>query len=360
MNNITKLYLQKKFQEFYMKHYIGCIGIQNREFGIGNLEKKIAFRHRSFKSTNDLNKYLRLNAPFYISYSSAYYEFPEAEMNKKGWMGADLIFDFDVENFLEKENFEKVKEECLKLLDFLKQDFGFKNIRVNFSGSKGFHVKVFDEKVRKIDKDGRMEILNYITGNGLDIKKFFEKRKEGDMEFLVGPGKDARGWGRRINALAQQILKERISNKRIRKEKREKAKKILEEIELGKWENFERELNMDDLKKDIKKEAVNLTSDVDKQVTQDIVRLIRLENTLHGGTGFIAKIIDIEKFNLSNFSDVIAFGEDKEEIFLKEDVKFCLLKNYDLKKGICKVPEYVGIYLLLKDKAEVVAKGGSA
>lgn len=356
MNPKTIIYLKKKFQEYYAKVYINNPpSIANREFGIGNLEKKIAFRHKSFKNYDELNNYLRIYTPFYISYSSAYYEFPEnKEMNKKNWLGADLIFDFDIENFIEKENFEKVKEECLKLIDFLRSDFGFKDIKVNFSGSKGFHIKVFDEKIRKLGNDERIEILDYITGNGLEIKYFFNKRIENDLEFLDGPGKDASGWGKRINLIGLEILEKATKNKRVKKEKREKLAKILEEVREGKWENFNREIGQDYLRRNIKNKAVNITSDTDRQVTQDITRLIRLENTLHGETGFIAKIIDIEKFNIENFADVFAFGNEKTKIFLNEDFKFYLLENYDLKKGICEIPEYIAIYLLLKGKGEFI------
>lgn len=318
------------------------------------MEKKIVSRHKSFKTYNELNKYLRINAPFYISYSCGYYEFPDnKEMNKKNWLGADLIFDFDVENFTEKKNFERVKEECLKLIDFLKYDFAFKDIRINFSGNKGFHVKVFDEKIRKLGKDERIEILDYITGNGIEPKYFFNKRTENNIDFLDGPGKDATGWGKRINMIAQEILEQIATNKRVKKEKREKAAKIIEEIKAGKWENFNKEIGQDYLKRNIKNKAVNFTSDADRQVTQDITRLIRLENTLHGETGFIAKVIDIEKFDIEDFSVFFAFGNEKTKIFLNEDVKFNLLENYDLSKGICEVPEYLAIYLLLQGKGEI-------
>lgn len=350
----TKLYLKKKFQEYYLKHYIPFSAeIEKREFGIGNLEKKIAFRHRSFKSEKELNKYLQLDTPFYISYSAAYYEFPEAEMHKKNFLGADLIFDFDVEDFF--KNFEKLKQECIKLLDFLKNDFGFKNIKVNFSGSKGFHIKVFDEKVKKIDKDGRIEILDYITANGLDIKNFF--RVDKNHSFFIGLENDKGGWGKRIKECAEEILKNMINDKKTGQEKREYAKKIMEEIKDGNYKNFDIEITQYEMRRRIENKAIKLISDADRAVSQDITRLIRLENSLHGGTGFIAKIVDIEKFKLENFSDVIAFSKDNEvEISLNEDINFWLLENYNLKKGTHKLPEYVAIYLLLKNKGELKNK----
>ncbi len=379
MEQKTALYIKKKFREYYIKHNISAPPeIYHREFGIGNIEKKIAFRHKSFKSENDLNHYLKFDAPFYISYSAAYYEFPENEISRKNWLGADLLFDFDAEmEFIEPKKIEIIWDEILKLLDFLKGDFGFsaKDIKVNFSGSKGFHVKVFDERIRKLGKEERREILDYVTANKLlsDIKKsvFFEvkeigsgveimdrKRKgtETKTEILIGPKPDDVGWGKRIAEAAIEILNEDETNKRLGEERRRKIKEIREDIEKGNYDKFRGYLKDKRMKEKIKKYAVNLTADTDRQVTQDISRLIRLENTLHGGTGLRAKKIDnAENFTVEeNFKDFVAFNETDVEISLNDDLKFWLLNDFELKKGINKIPEYVAVYLMLKGKAEIL------
>ncbi len=379
MEQKTALYIKKKFREYYIKHNISAPPeIYHREFGIGNIEKKIAFRHKSFKSENDLNHYLKFDAPFYISYSAAYYEFPENEISRKNWLGADLLFDFDAEmEFIEPKKIEIIWDEILKLLDFLKGDFGFsaKDIKVNFSGSKGFHVKVFDERIRKLGKEERREILDYVTANKLlsDIKKsvFFEvkeigsgveimdrKRKgtETKTEILIGPKPDDVGWGKRIAEAAIEILNEDETNKRLGEERRRKIKEIREDIEKGNYDKFREYLKDKRMKEKIKKYAVNLTADTDRQVTQDISRLIRLENTLHGGTGLRAKKIDnAENFTVEeNFKDFVAFNETDVEISLNDDLKFWLLNDFELKKGINKIPEYVAVYLMLKGKAEIL------
>ncbi len=380
MEQKTALYIKKKFREYYIKHNISAPPeVHRREFGIGNIEKKIAFRHKSFKSENDLNHYLKFYAPFYISYSAAYYEFPENEISRKNWLGADLLFDFDAKmEFIELEKIEKIWDEILKLLDFLKGDFGFsaKDIKVNFSGSKGFHVKVFDERVRKLGKEERKEILDYVNANGLldDIKKseFFEfkdigsgveimdtKRKgtETKTEILIGPKPDDDvGWGKRIAEAAIEILNEDETNKRLGEERKIKIKEIREDIEKGNYDKFRGYLKDKRMKEKIKEYAVNLTADTDRQVTQDISRLIRLENTLHGGTGLIAKKIDTaENFTVEkNFKDFVAFEETDVEISINDDLEFWLLNDFELKKGINKIPEYVAVYLMLKGKAEIL------
>jgi len=378
MEQATALYVKRKIHEYYINHNIQAPPeIKQREFGIGNLEKKIAFRHKSFKSESELNHYLKFESPFYISYSAAYYEFPENEISKKNWLGADLIFDFDAEmNFIELEKLKKIWDEVLKLIDFLKDDFGFSmnDIIVNFSGSKGFHVKILNERVKKLGKEERREILDYVTAKDLlDVKKskFFEykeigsgveitdgKRKgsETKTEILIGPKIDDVGWGKRIANAAIEILKEDENNKRLGEERRKKIKEIIEDIKNGNYDKFRGYLTDERMKNKIKKYAVNLTADTDLQVTHDISRLIRLENTLHGGTGLVAKKIDnVENFNAEiDFEKFVAFAPQDVKIFLKDDMNFWLINDFKLKKGDNKIPEYAAIYLMLKAKAEIL------
>ncbi|NCN65035.1 MAG: DNA primase catalytic subunit PriS [Candidatus Altiarchaeum hamiconexum] len=382
MEQKTAQYIKRKFQEYYIKHNISAPPeVHHREFGfwLDSERKSVPIRPKSFKSESELNHYLRTHQSlFHISYSAAYYEFPENEISRKNWLGADLLFDFDVKtDFIEPRKIGEIWEEILKLHDFLKCDFGFasQDIKVNFSGSKGFHVKVFDEKVRKLGKEERREILGYVMANGLlkDIRKsaFFEikevgtgveimnrKRKgaETKTEILIGPKIDDVGWGKRIVNSAVEILKEQENNKRLGEEKRKKIKEILEDIKNGNYNKFREYLKDKYMKDKIKKYAVNLTADTDRQVTQDISRLIRLENTLHGGTGLIAKKIDdVENFKTErNFKEFVAFNETDVEISVNDDLKFWLLNDFELKKGVNKIPEYVAVYLMLKGKAEIL------
>jgi DNA primase small subunit len=65
-------------------------------------------RHRGFKNAEDLNSFIRVTVPLHAYYSSAYYERPEEEMDKKGWLGADLTFDIDADH---------IKTPCGKIHD---------------------------------------------------------------------------------------------------------------------------------------------------------------------------------------------------------------------------------------------------
>src|SRR5437667_6024586 len=70
-----------------------------REFGFMFWTPGIVSRHKGFGSIEDLRGYLSENVPAHAYYSSAYYDNPDAPtMEKKGWLGADLIFDLDADH----------------------------------------------------------------------------------------------------------------------------------------------------------------------------------------------------------------------------------------------------------------------
>lgn len=380
MNTDTKIFLKNKFKEFYSKNRIPAPDeIEKREFGIGTLKDKIKIRHRSFKSEKELWNFLRRDSPFYISYSAAYYEFPQNQpMEVKNWLGAELVFDLDIEmNFLESSKLQRVKNEAMNLIEFLVSDFGIskKDISVNFSGSKGYHIHVLNEELKKLGSDERREIVDYITGSGLSLNCFMKeipvegvvadrngvyRRSSG---ILKGPSKESGGWAGRIYNIAENFintdakelqLMDGIGKKRAEQIVKEREKNI-KALKRGMWQGFI-SFTPQMQQRLIEETAVKLTGDADKMVTIDTSRLIRIPETLHGGSGFIAKRVkDLESFD--PLKDAIAFSEEKIRIELKEKVP-----EFDMKEqkfgpfspGTLKLPEYVGVYLLLKGLGDVL------
>lgn len=392
MNLKTKIFLRRKFEEYYRKNKIPAPKeISQREFGIGNLEKKINVRHKSFSSEIEMQNYLRREVPFFISYSIAYYEFPENQpMSEKNWLGADLVFDLDVEmELFEKEKLEKVKKETMNLINFLTEDFGFENedIKVNFSGNHGYHVHVFSEKIKNLGSDERREIVDFVSGN-IEFKEFWYP----DGNFIRGPSKDGKGWQKKIfdglyNFIKNSDKKELMSIQGIGEKKAtyiyENKEKILKELQDGIYNSMTelikielidrtrkvsgdpnvrisviRDITSSLLQKIIEEKAVKVIAspNADKMVTIDTSRLIRLPDSLHGSSGLIAKNITLEELkNFNPLENAIAFKVNEIQIQLERDVpKFDFLSSSAEKFGpfrekeMVKVPEAVGIYLLLK------------
>ena len=356
MNTETKIFLKKKFKEYYSNNRVSAPAeIEKREFGMGTLDRKIAVRHKSFESENELNNYLRREAPYFISYSAAYYEFPQNQpMEAKNWLGADLVFDIDIDmKFLNYGGMDKAKHETQKLVDFLTDDFAFSphELNINFSGSKGYHIHLSNSDVLRLGKDERREIVDYVSARGLNLKReslwkkriedkfvnFIENSDASDFQKIEGIGeKTAKQLFERKNDLVGQIKRgqlEGISGARERI-----FKKITDEMK------------------------VSFTGDADESVTADTSKLIRLPDTLHGGTGLIAKKVkDFEKFD--PLKEAIAFSN--EEIKVKiDELKLKGLKNkirfeiggqsFEIRDNHAALPMYAGIYLMLKDFCDVL------
>jgi len=382
METDTKVYLRKKFMQYYGSHEVAAPAeIASREFGTGTLETKIKVRHKSFSSQRDLNNYLKREVPFYISYSAAYYEFPENQpMSEKKWRGADLVFDLDTEmNMLSEKKLAVVKEEAQNLLDFLVTDFGFpkSEIEVNFSGGKGYHIKVFDERVKKLGGIERRGIVDYVTGAGFDLEAHLIpeaaagipmkgrgtfQSKAHFTEVLKGPAKEDSGWGKRAYNIASDVISSDAARLRsfyhISEKKAEELERNRENnrrrLDSGYWEGFVG-ITKNMQKTLIETYAVKFApDDVDGSVTFDTTRLIRLPDTLHGGSGLVAKrVADLGPFD--PLKDAVAFGKEEVKIQLKEEAKFDLGdQSFTLLPGIVSVPEYAAVYLLLKDKADVI------
>ena len=377
MNIDTRIFLKKKFREYYCKNRIPAPNeIERREFGVGTLESKIKIRHKSFKTERELNNFLRRDSPFYISYSIAYYEFPENQpMSNKGWLGSDLVFDLDIDmDFINLERLESVKENAINLIEFLTSDFGFSinEIGINFSGTKGYHIHVNNASVRNLESDERREIIDYITGSGLKIECFmYPEIAKGVTDnyrmpsIIRGPRSDSLGWARRIyNAAMEFIGLEERELRRINGIGETKAKRIAKDrntiirlLENGRWDgvvnlNFSRIIQ----ERVIRENAIRLTGHADRMVTIDKTRLIRLPETLHAGSGLIAKKISAKELTEFNpLTDAIAFSEQLIGIRIKSEIPRFEMNEQRFgpyKKGIVKVPEYVGIYLMLNDYAE--------
>ncbi len=377
MNTETKVYLKKRFKEYYWSHEVAAPSeVHRREFGVGTLEDKIKFRHKAFKSGKELGQFLRTEAPYYISYSAAYYEYPGQPMGEKCWLGADLIFDLDMPMpLLDHGRLEEVKGEAKALAEFLVEDFGFspQDMRVNFSGSKGYHIHVVSEDVRTLSADARKEIVDYIAGVGLDVAYFI--RETGGADGVkwgrtsprvvsggrVGPTAGSTGWAGRIYRVAESVIRmppaklmefEGVGEKTAMKVagNREHYLKLLAD---GRWDLLWAELR-GGIQKSIYSEAVQVT-DEDRQVTGDVSRLIRLPDTIHGGSGLLARrVADLDSFN--PLTDAVAFtGGDVKARMLSDVGVFDLMGRrfggYKASEDVA-LPECAGIYLMLKGLAE--------
>jgi DNA primase small subunit len=220
------------------------------------------------------------------------------------------------------------KEETIKLVDVLEQDFGFsaREMRLAFSGHRGYHVHVEESSVRTLNSIARKEIVDYVAGIGLELATYDINR--GHVPSLEDPG-----WGGRIakgvydfmlSATQEQLenvgLKKRNATQILKERDRLleswKAKgpwKMLSGVGPESWKKI--------LQQGISKQSVK----IDTVVTTDIHRLIRLSNTLHGETG-LRKVEfgvgEIERFD--PLKSAIAFTDGTVRVEIVEAPQFRL------------------------------------
>jgi len=361
-------------------------------------------RHKSFRTPQDLARFLEDTAPSDAYHSTAYYSRPEESMENKGWLGADLCFDIDAdhipttckaihdrwtckdcgatdvgsppdicpkcrkerideETWLCEQCLDKARAEAMKLVDMLEGDFGLSKNDMNafFSGHRGYHLHVRADEVRQLNDTERKEIVDYVLGLGLDLN--LHRLRQGaskGMKFEIGNVSNLRWNGRLAKGLLDIMSN---SNEREMADlglKRSAIKNIIETRERISKEEFATTvwstlytIGPKTWKKIAERAIYESSAKIDTVVTTDIHRLIRLSGTLNGRTGLKvvnASMADLERFD--PFKEAVALvGEDT--VYIKEAPQFRLGEEvfgpYQKEKRT--LPRAAAILLVCKGKA---------
>jgi len=375
MNEQERQLMAKIFAGYYAEAELDIPSIEHREFGIGNY-KKIDARHLSFANVSDFRRYLTTNTPFFVSHSTSYYDFPAATpIQKKQWTGADVVFDLDIHatgKYAAYAKLDMVKADLLRLVDdFLIGDFGVdeKDLIINFSGNRGYHVHIRDPRFLPLGGDERRELVDYIMGHGLDYSKFFSDSYTTDSKKarLIGPRPVEGGYrGRFTRGVIRLLETEPKSISRLFSDPM-KREFFISGIKEGNWSKTS--LKFDDLVSRLKIVADGLavqSVDTDAGVTQDLSKLIRVPNTIHGETGLIAKMLkgrgSIERFEplRDALIETKAIADETMMILFTEDVPALVLGGETLgpfKKDERKESRLpLSIFYVLKGSASVVIR----
>lgn len=359
-----------------------------REFGFIYHGRKFFQRHVGFRSPSEVHEFMARRGPGHSYYSTAFYKTPNAPtMPEKGWMGAELIFDLDAdhvpgaEKLPYRQQLDKVKFHFLRLVEeFVIRDFGFeeKDLLLTFSGGRGYHCHVLHEKALALDSVHRREIVDYITGTGLDPETFLTKEVVKSMRFgertVVQtspriPSKDAPGWGHRVNQVAVEYVKdlqgldEEQFSERFKGLGRMGPKKIAElrtEVQKLSLENIER--GYIDAGSALSRALPNLLreqivplgkGETDEPVTSDTKRLIRLPGSLHGKSGL--RVVTLRLDQVREFDplvDAVAFTDEPTRINVQKPSKVDVMGvQLDLPVGEATVPEAAAVMLIARGAA---------
>jgi DNA primase small subunit len=411
-------FLKKLFQAYYSekKSNIPIVDLlEHREFGFLYWDKLGMMRHIGFKNSENLKNYLINNGPKHVYSSGSIYIQPDhPDMDKKQYQGCDLIIDIDVDHFetpckndhdywsckecgksgkgmvhkcpkcgkLKLKNLNWIcdicldiaKREIIKLIyDFLFPDFGIseKDLKIAFSGHRGYHLKIENKKMRELSSEERREIADYITGDNISFEILGLKNLSLNISLL----KNNIGWSKKIVSKIEEILKNYSNDTIIQlfKSKQfglnnETIKYILNNKQnflqtlwnidgfgLKSWEKF--------LNGIIKKVGI----EIDEPVTIDIHRLIRYPGSLHGKTGFKVQELslkELDTFNPLNENDkirdpIVFYSDITQKIeILASKVATTKIKGQTFgpyaKGEVIEVPHHIAVFLLCKEVAKFV------
>ena len=320
MDEKTTAFLRRTYREHYFKHHDDVevpTMIQNREFGYIPFGKGM-IRHLSYKSSGELAADLVKQAPSSVFCSNGIYSNPVLPMDEKGWKGAELIFDIDASSIptgcrtkhsfwtcrtcgkiirsaerpqrctkCEGTNTTQLhwscpeclgasKEHVSRLVGFLTGDFGVSsaNIKVYFSGNRGYHLHVEDDRFEAMEPSARAEIANYIKGSGLI-------RPQGH-DYAPAGVSGGEGWLGRVAASTNEEQPHRLEH------------------------------------------VINaFGSKIDESVTTDIHRIFRMPGTLHGSSGLLKmRVHDLNGFRPE--FDPVVLGDEQVALSVQGSPAFSL------------------------------------
>lgn len=350
-------------------------------------------RHKAYDNADRFHWYLQKAGPHSVYYSTAYYRRPgEMKMADKQWLGAELIFDLDADHLadVEKakaegrevplaEQLRQVKSQFKRLLDeFLFGDFGLgeSDVWITFSGGRGYHAHVVQDKLLQLGARERREIVDYVTGKvpvekgttKPDVSVFLDSvvtranewqgKVKVEHTYRMAPA-DAPGWPGRMSRTLLRLLDENVfSAERPAARKwlmaldgvgATTADRFLEKVDRQRGTETPVELLLaqgrishksDPLYKVAEKALEQHTmpmakGETDEPVTADTKRLIRLPGSLHGKSGL--KVVTLTRSQLDDFDplrDAVAFPPEPTRIIPRNDATMTLGgETVSVKKG---------------------------
>jgi DNA primase small subunit len=362
LNDGTKAWLKSAYKEYYFR---GADKIEfpdelaSREFGYIPFGGGMV-RHLSFKNGGEALAEILKQSPSSVYCSNARYEFPARPIEEKGWLGAELIFDIDATDipttckrghdlwYCEKchasgklpkpdkcskcggptAEFHGTCETCLdaardhaaRVINFLTQDFGVdrETIRLYFSGNRGFHLHVFDNRFDLLDPQARAEIAEYLRGSSLPLSQTIAST----LRRRPPSGPQGAGWTRRITGYVGE----------------------------------HRESYSGTLQKLVSEAVSSQRALVDSSVTTDIHRVFRLAGTLHGNTGMSkARVGSLDGFDPQE--DPVVLSAKPVSISVEFFPRF-RLKHSDYgpfeKPATVELPTFAAVSILTRGLGEVV------
>jgi len=399
----TNRWVQQRFSQYYARARLDLPQrFTKREWAFLFFDKSFMVRHLAFQKRDQLQAYLRDQAPRHAYYSTAFYQDPGAHaMAEKGWKGATLVFDLDADHLRGAakmgyaEMLAAVKVEFVKLVDrWLVGKLGYDadDVHIVFSGGRGYHAHIEDPRVLELSAYERREVVDLITGKA-DVGDFlFQQAYKG------GRRKDGRGYAAKGSVMPSpergdwkgDLTRETLAFFReldaeigqghrddavrrfsqVAEVPEEEAAGFLDmlmgadsqgarridrllgdhriELDSGINDRFWRRIH--------EKLYVQMAGEADEPVTADIKRLIRLPSSIHGKSGLMAKTLTRDELDgFDPLRDALAFGREPVEVEGLADLEFDIGgEHHAVEAGVrARLPEHAAMFVCLRGSAAI-------
>jgi DNA primase small subunit len=361
LNPDTVSFLRQAYREYYFRRadFIEFPDdLYAREFGYIPFGGGMV-RHLSFRSGGEAVAEILKQSPSSVYCSNARYESPTAPIEEKGWLGAELIFDLDATDILTpcKRGHDlwycgkcrssgklprppkcpkcggpaaefhgtcdvclaAAKDHTLRVVDFLTEDFGVPHevVRVYFSGNRGYHIQVSDERFYLLNQLARAEIADYVRGASLPLSQTIASTLR---QRSVGVGPQGEGWTRRITEYVE----------------------------------VRREGSQETLQKLVSDAISSQKAMIDSSVTTDVHRVFRLAGTLHGNTGMCKmRVESMGRFDPQR--DPVVLSEKPVAVKVDFYPRFRVngIEFGPFKSQMAELPAYAAVSILTRGLGEV-------
>jgi DNA primase small subunit len=302
-----------------------------------------------------------------------------ANVNAKDRRAQTLAFDIDygdipgAETRTPRENLGAAAKSTVNLVTILVKDFGFdySDFEITFSGMKGFHIRVntshglFSDKASS-DEAVRKSLINYVAGYDFNTMDFIRINAHHHGANTWHLKAYESGWGYRFNQSIEYLLKAANADmenftkilslytpwyedkKRKGTKKTLPSQKVIEGFRAACNENRDSILKGGNIRQMKDAEANRLLSFalartrlrhaafVDRRVTADKARVLRIPGSLHGGSGMVCcKVPSIQ--HLTDMSWVLDL---QKELLGDEEVEVSISKTANTYYGVYEPGEH--------------------
>lgn len=384
MDKRTFRYLRGRFGDYYRRTTLRLPpDADRREWGFVPWSEgpgTTMSRHHALYGMESIQEFLSRKKPHHVYFSASLYEDPGAPtMDEKNWQASDLVFDLDADHLPavdpESTSYRQMLTECkshLKnLLSLLEEDLGFDDLTVVFSGGRGYHVHVRDEKAKSLTSGARQEIVNYVVGDKITFEELTREKKKNvyNLKNFDYRTFNLGGWGERAQKYSmswaseyligeenEAAIEEACNSLGLSEETATTSINRLSEVPYAFHFGAIPEESRPLAERLLERTVAEQHAAVDQPVTTDINRLIRFPQSLHGGHALKVTQIDPEDVNeFSPLSDAVP------EFFAPIDIDVQLTESVDVELNGTQfsfeegdevsVPEYAGLFLMTHGQA---------